>query len=98
MQWLQANEKARAYGSLAVWNYSNGQTAGFSPTGTLLTTTGNAYASYLLGAVRSANVVQDSVVATGGRYRDFSWWVQDNYKVTSRLTLNLGLRHDIWTP
>jgi hypothetical protein len=98
MQWLQANEKARTYGSLAVWNYSNGQTAGFGPTGTLLTTTGNAYASYLLGAVSSANVVQDSVVATGGRYRDFSWWVQDNYKVTSRLTLNLGLRHDIWTP
>jgi hypothetical protein len=40
MQWLQANEKARTYGSLAVWNYSNGQTAGFGPTGTLLTTRG----------------------------------------------------------
>ena len=98
MQWLQANEKARTYGSLATWTFSNGQTAGFGPTGTLLTTTGNAYASYLLGALSSANVVQDSVVATGGRYRDFSWWVQDNYKLSSRLTINLGLRHDIWSP
>ncbi len=98
MQWLQANEKERTYGSLATWTFGNGQTAGFSPTGTFLGTTGNAYASYLLGAVSSNNVIQDSVVGTGGRYKDFSWWAQDNFKVTSRLTLNLGLRHDIWSP
>ena len=98
IQWLQINEKQRTYGSLATWNFSNAQTAGFSPAGTLLTTTGNAYASYLLGAVNSANVVQDSVVETGGRYRDYSWWVQDNFRVTPRLVLNLGLRHDIWRP
>jgi Carboxypeptidase regulatory-like domain len=98
MQWLQANEKQRTYGSLATWTFSNGQTAGFSPAGSYLSTTGNAYASFLLGAVSSNNVIQDSVVGTGGRYRDFSWWVQDNFKVTPSLTLNLGLRHDIWSP
>jgi hypothetical protein len=95
---LQANEFTNAYGSLATWSFSNNQTAGFNSSGTLLTTTGNSFASYLLGAVNSANVIQDSVVETGGRYRDYSWWVNDNYKVTSRLTLNLGLRHDIWSP
>lgn len=98
MQWNQANEKTDAYGSLATWNFSNTQTAGFSPTGTLQTSTGNSYASYLLGAVNSAGVTQDSVVGTGGRYQTFSWWVQDNFKPTSKLTLNLGLRHDIWLP
>lgn len=98
IQWLQINEKQRTYGSLATWNFSNSQTAGFSSTGTLLSATGNAYASYLLGAVNTANVVQDSVVETGGRYRDYSWWVQDNFRVGPRLTLNLGLRHDIWLP
>jgi len=38
------------------------------------------------------------VVGTGARYRDYAWWVQDNFKVTSRLILNLGLRHDIMLP
>ncbi len=95
---LQANEKSEAYGSLATWNFSNSQSAGFNANGTLLNTTGNAYASYLLGLVNSSNVVEDYVVGTGGRYRDYSWWVQDNYKVSTRLTLNLGLRHDIWGP
>lgn len=95
---LQANELTDAYGSLATWNFSNNQTAGFSSSGTLLTTTGNAFASYMLGSLNSAHVTQDAVVGTGGRYRDYSWWVNDNYKVTPRLTVNLGLRHDIWSP
>ena len=49
LQWLQANERTNAYGSLATWNFSNTQTAGFNARGTLVTTQGNAYASYLLG-------------------------------------------------
>ena len=98
LSYLQANELTDAYGSVATWNFSNNQTAGFSPTGTLITTTGNAFASYLLGAVNTANVTQDSVVGTGGRYRDYSWWVNDSFKVTPRLTVTLGLRHDIWSP
>ncbi len=98
MQWLGANEKTNAYGSLAIWNFSNNQTAGFDARGTLLTGTGNSYAAYLLGAVNSASVTEDSVVGTGARYRDYAWWVADNFKITPRLTINLGLRHDIWSP
>lgn len=97
-QRLQANELTNAYGSLATWAFSNTQTEGFNASGTALTTTGNSYASFLMGAVGSANVDEDSVVGTGARYRDYAWWIQDNYKVTSRLTLNLGLRHDIMLP
>ena len=96
MLWLQANERSNAYGSLATWNFSNTQTAGFNAAGTLQTATGNAYASYLLGAVNASNVTEDSVVGTGGRYRDFSYWLQDNYKVTQKLNVSLGLRQDIW--
>jgi hypothetical protein len=95
---MQANEKTDAYGSVATWNFSNNQTAGFSPTGTLLTTTGNAFASYLLGALNSSTLTQDSVVGTGGRYTDYSWWINDVFKVSTLLILNLGLRHDIWQP
>ncbi|HEU0186064.1 MAG TPA: carboxypeptidase-like regulatory domain-containing protein, partial [Blastocatellia bacterium] len=51
-------------GSLLTTNFSNLQTAGFDGKGTLLSGTGNAYASFLLGALNSATVNQDSVVVT----------------------------------
>ena len=59
-QRLDANERERTYGSLATFGFSNVQTAGFSPTGTLLTTTGNAYASFLLGELNATTVIEDS--------------------------------------
>jgi hypothetical protein len=98
VQWLQANEKPRTYGNTASWTFSNTQTAAFGPTGTLMTATGNAYASYLLGAVNSTSVTDDWIVSFGGRFRTYDWWIQDNFKVSPRLTLTLGLRHDIGTP
>lgn len=98
IQFLAANEKTETYGNYATWNFSNNQTAGFDANGKLDQTTGNAYASFLLGGVNTNNIVDDAVIGTGGRYRDYSWWVQDGFKVTKRLTLNLGVRHDIWSP
>jgi len=85
-------------GSLLTTNFSNLQTAGFNATGGLLTGTGNAYASFLLGALNSATVNQDSVIVTNARFSGYAWWVADDYKVNSRLTVNLGLRHDIMLP
>ena len=61
-------------------------------------TTGNAYASFLLGELNTANVVEDSQVATSGRFSTYAFWVQDDFKVTPQLALNLGLRYDIMKP
>jgi hypothetical protein len=85
-------------GSLLTTNFSNLQTAGFDGKGTLLSGTGNAYASFLLGALNSATVNQDSVVVTNAKFSSYAWWVADDYKVNSRLTVNLGLRQDIMLP
>jgi hypothetical protein len=54
--------------------------------------TGHAMASLLLGEVSGSNVYIDTPM--GSRYLNLALFVQDDFKVTSRLTLNLGLRWD----
>ena len=78
--------------------FSNSQTAGFTAGGALNNNSGNAYASYLLGALSSATVNEDSVVSTRAQFSSYSMWAADDYKVTPRLTVNLGLRYDIMKP
>ena len=85
-------------GSLLTTAFSNLQTAGFNAAGGLLNATGNAYASYLLGALNSATVNEDSQVMTIAKFSGYSGWAADDYKVSPRLTLNLGLRYDVMLP
>jgi len=55
--------------------------------------TGDAFADFLLGYPSSTDVTTGEV---GGfqRKRNISAFVQDDWKLTQRLTLNLGLRYD----
>src|SRR5438874_9687611 len=95
---MDADERERTYGSLATFGFSNVQTAGFNAAGTLLATTGNAYASFLLGELNTTNVIQDSQPETDGRFSTYALWAQDDFKLRPNLTLNLGLRYDIMKP
>ena len=54
--------------------------------------TGSGLASFLLGAVADANV--DSNVGTTNPSFTQAYFAQDDWKITRRLTLNLGLRYD----
>jgi len=97
-QRVKDNTKTNDTGSLFVSGFSNLQTAGFNSAGSLLSATGNSYASFLVGALNSATVNQDSVVSTVAQFSSYSYWIADDFKVRPNLTLNLGLRHDIWIP
>src|SRR5665213_156751 len=81
-------------------SFSNSVTYTYSPnetaqTGTAYTpATGFAYASYLLGAVNATSVTLQPFSDVGSRYHTVAPYVQDDYKITSKLTLNIGLRWD----
>jgi hypothetical protein len=54
--------------------------------------TGDGFASFLLGDVHTASVNFPSSAGTRQAY--WSWFVQDDYKLTSALTVNLGFRFE----
>ena len=58
--------------------------------------TGLAYASFLIGQIDKGSLTQYVVQEYGARFRAISPYIQDNWKVNSKLTLDLGLRYDFF--
>jgi len=59
--------------------------------------TGNAIASFLLGAV-DTGTYKISAYYPRNRYQYLAGYAQDDWKVSRKLTLNYGLRYDIFFP
>jgi Carboxypeptidase regulatory-like domain len=76
------------------------ETAGFNPsTNNSIAATANtglAYASLLIGQVDKGSFTQTLVQEYGSRFRAISPYVQDNWKVTEKLTVDVGFRYDFF--
>jgi Carboxypeptidase regulatory-like domain len=55
--------------------------------------TGSDFASFLLGQASGYNL--DTVRYIAGQYRTHQMYIQDDWRVSSRLTMNLGFRYEI---
>lgn len=100
VSWLKNRHAIRAgvdwRRSYLRWRADNGPAQiDFGPAQTGLpgfTQTGNGFASMLLGDTATASV--PVATPTGSRFLNFAIFIQDDFRVTNRLTLNLGMRWD----
>src|ERR1035437_3894797 len=60
--------------------------------------TGSEIASLLLGQVDATNIYNEKGVPVNPYWKYFDFYGQDDYKMTSRLVINYGLRLSIMTP
>ena len=60
-------------------------------------TTGNGMADFLLGITDGGSLIRNSGLS-GLRSTEFSGYWQDTWKATPNLTVNYGIRYDLFTP
>lgn len=94
VRWTEGYNDQTASSESGNFTFSGDTTAEGNDT-TVLAGTGSQYAGYLLGEVTGAS----QLVQEGSAYRRllFAGYVQDDWRVSARLTLNLGLRYDMQT-
>jgi hypothetical protein len=82
------------------YGFTAAPSQGFSSaagTGTAtLSTSGSPIASYMIGAANTETVLDLNIPGLRSVWKDPSFWAEDDYKVTPKLTMNLGLRWDIF--
>ncbi|MGO9898038.1 MAG: carboxypeptidase regulatory-like domain-containing protein [Bryobacteraceae bacterium] len=64
--------------------------------GTLAADTGDDIASFLLGALDNGQISTTNFVSS--KRQSFDFYAQDDWKVTPKLTINYGLRYELWSP
>jgi hypothetical protein len=92
----QFNFRGWANGTAGSFQFNRLGTGGYDDRGNNLSATGDPFASFLLGQAHSANYLIPNFVTFNGNWS--SAFINDDFKVTNRLTLTLGLRFDYQFP
>lgn len=96
-QWLEVQgDSYDGYSQPLTLNWSTNETGQINGT-SYASGSGYSFASFMIGAVGSSGLTVQPFSVTGGRYHTVAPYFQDDYKMNSKLTLNLGLRWD-WMP
>jgi hypothetical protein len=79
------------------FNFNAGFTQGPNPT-TASSSAGFGFASFLLGAGTTGNTLIQGWKNVASQSFYYAAYAQDDWRVTNKLTLNLGIRYDLDTP
>jgi hypothetical protein len=93
-RWYQTNG-ADPFNQQGIFAFNSNETAFPSAAGRA--SSGHSFASFLLGTVDNASY-NGLFVVPGNRYRYFAAFIQDDWRATRKLTLNIGLRYEIYFP
>lgn len=93
-RWTEGYNNQTGTSASGNFTFGSGTTAQGNDT-TVVSGTGSTFASYILGQVTSAS----QLVQEGSAFRRilYSGYIQDDWRIAPRLTINAGLRYDLQT-
>ncbi len=77
-------------------NFSRTETGIDTTAGAGIANTGDEFASFLLGAIDNGQISTTNFISS--TKQGYAGYFQDNWKVTPKLTLNLGVRYELFSP
>jgi hypothetical protein len=86
------SQAVSSFAQMPQFNFASQETASNWINGTSTLTSGNGYASMLLGALNSG--VVNAIPAAFTHTQFYGFYFQDDWKLNRRITLNLGLRDE----
>jgi hypothetical protein len=92
------------YSSVTQLQFNSNSTAQYSAhSNALSSSSGNSYASFLLGSVgnnggAAPSINLQPVSEVGGRFHVGAPYIQDNWKINNKLTIDMGIRWDYFPP